>query len=244
MNDFLKNIIEETFKSKKQQRFFYAQAAKGGKKGKKFAKWAKEFSDKTDFENLPDKVDEKEIDEIVDEKGNIKRGHKPAAFAKSMISAKKTSEHERSMARGSMGMYGVTGTVQAPQRYWAESDMSKALGSDIVLDDMTYEEGMKYLKDQGIEEKDADERLRSMGLMPKEPELRRLVEDPKKFIQDYVESVLNKKNTDSELVKKVEVNQKPTMNPILEKQLNSLKKSMKNNNLQIDEIIEFLKNEQ
>ena len=244
MNDFLKNIIEETFKSKKQQRFFYAQAAKGGKKGKKFAKWAKEFSDKTDFENLPDKVDEKEIDEIVDEKGNIKRGHKPAAFAKSMISAKKTSDQERSMARGSMGMYGVTGTVQAPQRYWVESDMSKALGSDIVLDDMTYEEGMKYLKDQGIEEKDADERLRSMGLMPKEPELRRLVEDPKKFIQDYVESVLNKKNTDSELVKKVEGNEKPIMNPILEKQLNSLKKTMKNNNLQIDEIIEFLKNEQ
>ena len=236
MNDFLKNIIEETFKSKKQQRFFYAQAAKGGKKGKKFAKWAKEFSDKTDFEKLPDEVTEKEIDEIVDEDGNIQRGHKPKVFAKTMISAKKTSDQERNMARGSMGMYGVTGTVQAPQRYWAESDMSKALGSDIVLDDMTYEEGMKYLKDQGIEEKDADERLRSMGLMPKEPELRRLVEDPKKFIQDYVESVLNKKNTDSELVKKVEVNEKPTMNPILEKQLNSLKKTMKNNNLQIDEI--------
>lgn len=241
MNDFFKNIIEETFKSKKQQRFFYAQAGKGGKKGKKWAKWAKEFSDKTDFENLPD---EKEIDEIVDEKGNIKRGHKPGNFSSKFISPKKDSDRERSQARGSMGMYGVTGTVQAPQRYWAESDMSKALGSEVVLDDMTYEEGMKYLKDQGVEEREADERLRNFGLIPKEKEVRRLVENPKKFVEDYVESVLSNKNMDKELVNSVDKEIKPKLNPVLEKQLMSLKKSLKNNNLQVDEIIEYLKNEQ
>ena len=54
MNNFIKQVIEEEFASKKQQRFFYAQAGKGGKKGKKWGKWAKEFSSKTDFENLPD----------------------------------------------------------------------------------------------------------------------------------------------------------------------------------------------
>lgn len=244
MNDFFKNIIEETFASKKQQRFFYAQAGKGGKKGKKWAKWAKEFSDKTDFDKLPDEVSEKEVDEIVDTNGNIKRGHKPGNFSTKFVSPKKDSDTERNQAKGSMGMYGVTGTVQAPQRYWAEADMSKALGSDIVLDDMTYEEGMKHLKDQGIDEIEADKRLRDMGLIPKEPELRRLVENPKKFIEDYVESVLSKKNTNIELVNSVDKDIKPKLNPVLEKQINSLRKSLKNNNLQVDEIIEYLKNEQ
>ena len=35
MNDLIKGIIEEKFASKAQQRYFYAQAGKGGKKGKK-----------------------------------------------------------------------------------------------------------------------------------------------------------------------------------------------------------------
>jgi hypothetical protein len=73
MNNFIKQVIEEKFASKAQQRYFYAQAGKGGKKGKKWAKWAKEFSDDTDFEKIPEKVEEEEIDEIVDEKGNIMR---------------------------------------------------------------------------------------------------------------------------------------------------------------------------
>ncbi len=49
MNNFIKQVIEEKFASKAQQRFFYAQAGKGGKKGKKWSKWAKEFSKDTDF---------------------------------------------------------------------------------------------------------------------------------------------------------------------------------------------------
>ena len=52
MNNFIKQVIEEKFASKAQQRFFFAQAGKGGKKGKKWAKWAKEFSDKTDYDKM------------------------------------------------------------------------------------------------------------------------------------------------------------------------------------------------
>jgi hypothetical protein len=52
------NSLDESFKSKKQQRYFYAMANKPGKKGKKFKKWAKEFSDDTDYENLPEKIEE------------------------------------------------------------------------------------------------------------------------------------------------------------------------------------------
>jgi Fe-S cluster biosynthesis and repair protein YggX len=57
--DIVKKIISEKFASKAQQRFFYAMADKDTKKGKKFKKWAKEFSDDTDFDKLPEKVSKK-----------------------------------------------------------------------------------------------------------------------------------------------------------------------------------------
>ena len=56
--DIIKKLISEKFASKAQQRFFYAMADKDTKKGRKFKKWAKEFSDDTDFDDIPEKVSE------------------------------------------------------------------------------------------------------------------------------------------------------------------------------------------
>jgi hypothetical protein len=53
--------IAESFKSKKQQRFFYAMANKPGKEGKKWKKWADEFSDDTDFDKIPEEVKESDL---------------------------------------------------------------------------------------------------------------------------------------------------------------------------------------
>jgi len=58
MNNFIKQVIEEKFASKAQQRLFFAKA-KGGK-NKKWSKWAKEFSDDTDYSKIPDKVKKEE----------------------------------------------------------------------------------------------------------------------------------------------------------------------------------------
>ena len=73
MDNYIKSIIEEKFASKKQQRYFYAKASDESipkKERKKWSKWAKEFSSDTDFKKLPDEV-EKDVDEIVDTKGNV-----------------------------------------------------------------------------------------------------------------------------------------------------------------------------
>jgi len=56
--DIIRKLISEKFASKAQQRFFYAMADKDTKKGRKFKKWAKEFSDDTDFDDIPEKVTE------------------------------------------------------------------------------------------------------------------------------------------------------------------------------------------
>ena len=88
MNNFIKQVIEEKFASKAQQRFFYAQVGEGGKKGKKWSKWAKEFSDKTNYDEIPDKVEEEDIDEIIDVNGNIETSKLPTNFNSKQTTSK------------------------------------------------------------------------------------------------------------------------------------------------------------
>jgi hypothetical protein len=55
MNDFIKQVIEEKFASKAQQRYFYAKANEKGsskKEKKQWKKWASEFSSKTKFDEI------------------------------------------------------------------------------------------------------------------------------------------------------------------------------------------------
>ena len=59
MNKFVKQIVEDKFDSKAQQRMFFAKA----KKSKKWRKWAKGKAEDTDFSKIPEKVDEKKTEE-------------------------------------------------------------------------------------------------------------------------------------------------------------------------------------
>jgi hypothetical protein len=246
MNNFIKQVIEEKFASKAQQRFFYAQAGKGGKKGKKWSKWAKEFSSKTDFDKIPDKVDDEEIDEIVDAKGNIKRGKKPANLMSKGITQDKTSDDVVKSGGGSMGIHGVHGT-HTSLRYWAESDLSKSLGAkDTILQDVPYDDAKDHMEDElGLDDNEAEERLEKMGYDPKLPEDKvRLVENPKKFMEEYIESILSKKNMSNDIVSKDETMEEKEINPIVLKQLNSLKNTLKKNNLNVNDVLKHLKNDE
>ena len=241
MNNFIKQVIEEKFASKAQQRFFYAQAGKGGKKGKKWSKWAKEFSDKTNFKKLPNKVDEKEVDEIVDKNGNLSLGKKPSNFNTKGITSNLTSDEVVRTGAGSMGIHGVHGT-HTSLRYWAESDMSKALGyEDTMGQDEDYEDAKKHFeKELNIDEPEAEDRLDQMGYDPNLPgDKVRLVENPKKFIEEYIDSILSKKNDQNDIINKTQENEED-INPIILKQIKSLKNSAKNNNLSVDSIIKHL----
>lgn len=252
MNNFLKQVIEEKFASKAQQRFFYAKANEKGankKDKKKWKNWANEFSDDTNFDKIPEKVKkeeekiESEVDEIVDEKGNIKRSDIPTSMRKSTIGAKKRTDKVVKASAGAMGIHGVHGT-HTSLRYWAESDMSGALGYDDTLgDDVSYDQAYEHFtKKLGLSDEEAKERLKAMGYIPGENELVRLVENPKKFMEDYIESVLVKKTQDSEIIAKEE-NEEENINPLVLKQIESLKKSLQKNNISVDKIVNKLKSE-
>jgi len=244
MNNFIKQVIEEKFASKAQQRFFYAKANEKGKpkkEKKKWSKWAKEFSDKTNYDEIPDKV-ETEVDEIVDKYGNIATGKKPTDFNTKGVTQKKTSDEVAKAAFGSMGrMAKVGGTTM---RYWAESDMSKALGfDDTMAKDADYEDAEDHFKGElGLDEPEAEDRLAQMGYDKKLPADKvRLVENPKKFMEEYIESVLSKRAKDNEIVSKDEQTEEKEINPIVLKQLKSLKNTMNSHKLSINDIMKHLK---
>lgn len=240
MNNFVKQVIEEKFASKAQQRFFYAKANEKGaskKEKKKWEKYAKEFSNDTDFDKIPEKVTEKEkeVDEIVDSKGNIKRGSKPTNLATKTVGSKSTTDKVAKTSGGSMGTHGVHGT-HTSLRYWAESDMSKSLGYDDTLgEDDTFEQAYNHFtKELGLTHDDAMERLESMGYDEKLPEDKvRLVENPKKFMKDYMETVLSKKDFNHDILDKEESKEIPQ---IIKRQVSSLKNSLENNGLSINDI--------
>lgn len=248
MNKFIKQVIEEKFASKKQQRYFYAKAGDKSlpkKERKKWGKWAKEFSDKTDFEEIPDEVKEKEVDEVVDSEGNYIKGKKAGNAASKGVTSNSTSDEVVKTGAGQMGIHGVHGT-HTSLRYWAESDMSKALGyEDTLGQDEDYEDAKDHFEDElGLDEPETEDRLAKLGYDKKLPDDKvRLVENPKKFVEEYLESILNKKTDTRDFVKKGEIEEKE-VNPIILKQIKSLKNSLSSNNLSIDDVMKHLKNDE
>ena len=78
--------------------------------------------------------------------------------------------------------------------------MSKALGyQDTLGQDEDYEDAKDHFEDDlGLDEPEAEERLAKIGYDKKLPDDKvRLVENPKKFIEEYIDSILSKK-TDSD----------------------------------------------
>ena len=246
MNNFIKQVIEEKFASKAQQRFFFAKANEKGKpkkEKKKWDKWAKEFSDDTDYNKIPDKVEKKEVetevDEIVDAKGNIQRSKKSLVAAAKGITQKKTTDQVARTGTGQMGSYGGAG-AQPYRRYWGESDMSKALGYEKTLgQDADLEDAEEYFeKELGMDGSEAEDRLSAIGYDPNLPEDKvRLVENPKKFIEEYIESLMSKKSTENDIV----TNDVKEISSIVKKQIKSLKNTMDSHNLSIEDLIKHLK---
>jgi hypothetical protein len=239
MNKLIEGIIEEKFASKAQQRYFYAQAGKKGKKAKKWAKWAKEFSDKTDFSKLPEKAEEeKDVDEIVDKNGNIATSELSLDFNTKGVTDDWTTDMLVKTAAGSMGTHGVHGT-HTSLRYWAESDVSKNLGADeTILKDADYDQAYNHFtKDLGLSHEEAIKRMGELGYEEKLPDdMVRLVENPLNFMEEYIDNLLKKKKTkDNDIVKK-QTEEEKVIHPIIKRQLNSLKNSMKNHGLSIDDI--------
>jgi hypothetical protein len=259
MNNFIKGVIEEKFASKAQQRYFYAQAGKGGKKGKKWSKWAKEFSDKTDYEKIPDKVEkEEDMDEIVDADGNIARGKKPTNFNVKGVTDDWTTDQVIKAGRGNVGQYNGTAGIVTPiisslqeneltKRKLLEVALDGALGAEeTILKNIPYKKAEKYMeKDLGLPDDEAEERLEKMGYDENLPEpMVRLVENPKKFMEEYLESIIKSKSKQNDVLEKEKPETEPKeINSVVKRQLFSLNKTMKSHGLTLDDIKNHLENE-
>ncbi len=144
-----------------------------------------------------------------------------------------------------MGIHGVHGT-HTSLRYWAESDLSKALGAkDTIMKDVDYDDAEEHFeKELGIPDDETKERMGQMGYDENLPDDKvRLVENPKKFMEEYIESILSKKNMNNDIVSK-ETTEEKEINPIVLKQLNSLKTTLKKNNLSVNDVLKHRKNDE
>jgi hypothetical protein len=259
MNNFIKGVIEEKFASKAQQRYFYAQAGKGGKKGKKWSKWAKEFSDKTDYSKIPDKVEkEEEVDEIVDAEGNIAMSKRPTDLNTKGVTDDWTTDQVVKAGRGNVGQHnGTAGLVTSLIPALAENELTKsklieiamgdALGfEDTMGEDKPYDKAYNHFtKELGLSDEEAKERLQAMGYDEKLPDnMVRLVENPKKFMEEYIESILKNKSKQNDVLEKEKPETEPKeVNPIVKRQIFSLKNTMKSHGLTIDDIKSHLEKE-
>jgi hypothetical protein len=250
MNNFIKQVIEEKFASKAQQRFFYAKANEKGKpkkEKKKWSKWAKEFSDKTDYDKIPDKVEkeEEEVAEIVDAAGNFAKSKKPTDFSSKGTTSNSTSDEVALTGAGQSSISPKLG--MGYRRYWGESDMSKVLGADKLLhsDDVDYEEAKDEYENLGIKDpEEQDKRAKQLGFDPSLPDgKQRIVENPKKFMEEYIDNLLKQKGKDNDVLSKEEEVEEVEINPIVAKQIKSLKNSMKTYGLKPDHILKGLKDD-
>lgn len=249
MNQFIKQVIEEKFASKKQQRFFYAKANEKGaskKEKKKWGKWAKEFSNKTNFDKIPEKV-EKEVDEIVDVDGNIAKSEKPTNLAtKGVTSQWMTDDYVQSYMNtvGTFGAFGPASKNVASLKYWAEGfelskndlleiAMNNALGYEETMgSDADYEDAEEHFKDElGLPDDEAEERMEKMGYDEKlsDTDKVRLVENPKKFIEEYLESIIAKKSKENDVLEKEKSEEE--INPIIRRQIKVLLQTLKDNGI-------------
>lgn len=201
MTNSLKHIISEKFKSKKQQKYFYAQCNDdklSKKERKKWCKMAKEFSDKTNFKKIPDEV-EGDIEEIVDFDGSMLTSKIPKDINTKNVTSRKDSEMQ------------VKATSQPPfqngqymRRYWGESEMDDALGyEETMAKNLSYEQALDYFMDElEFDEVDAKERLEKLGYIPHNDEKVRLIEKKmtKHQIEEYVDQLLSKKNNVNDVI--------------------------------------------
>ena len=253
MNNFIKQVIEEKFASKAQQRFFYAKA-KGGK-NKKWSKWAKEFSDKTDYSKIPDKVEkEEEVDEIVDKHGDFLTSKKSSDLNSRGVTSDSTSDEVAITGKGMMGNYGMT-KVQNYTKFWGEGKLTKgklieiamkdALGFEATMgNDADYDEAEAYFeKDLGLDSEETEDRMDQMGYDKNLPDDKvRLVENPKKYMEEYIESILKGRSKDNDVLEKEKEEVEPKeIHPIIKRQLNSLKNSMDSHGLTVDDVINYIK---
>ena len=127
----------------------------------------------------------------------------------------------------------ATVIASAPALLDTLDELAAALG-----DDENFKKAYKHFTGElGLTHDDAMKRLESMGYDEKLPEDKvRLVENPKKFMKDYVETVLSKRSDYKEIVNDSE----KEINPILKRQLDSLKKTLKKNNLTVSDITKLL----
>jgi hypothetical protein len=170
----------------------------------------------------PKKKKKQDVEEVVDYDGSILGSKIPVDYDVKTITAKKTTDDSISMSHQPSTTGAKMGTSSDTTRYWGESDMSATLGYEETMGkDKSYDEAKHYFMQQlGFDEPEAEERLKALGYVKK-------ADDKVRLIEDIIDDVIQNQG-------------KKEINPIIQRQLLSLRNTMEAHNLTIEDIIPYL----
>ena len=200
MDNYLKFLLNEAFKSVAQQKLFFAKAndkTLPNKERKKWKQMSNEFKKETNFKKLPNKTKEKELEEIVDDNGVVMRSKKPSDFGTKYITQKRTTDDVIKTGANMMGNYGTTG-VQNFRRYAGEIyevELSGNLGADdTILKDLNFNQAYRYFKNElKLNDDEIKEKMKQLGYseeLPKDNVY--LIEYTKEQLNNYFSKKIKK----------------------------------------------------
>jgi hypothetical protein len=124
-----------------------------------------------------------------------------------------------------------------------EIALGDTLGADeTILKDKSYKEAYGYFtKELGLPREKALEKMADLGYSEELPgDQVIMVENPKKYIEEYIDELLKKRNQNDDLVSKDEEIEEIEINPIVKRQIQSLKNSMKTYGLKPNQVLKNL----
>jgi hypothetical protein len=179
-----------------------------------------------------EKKKKQDVEEIVDLDGSVLGSKIPLDVNVKNVTAKNTTDATVDMARQPPTTGEKFNGPRTSQRYWGESDMSATLGYDETMGkDLDYDKAKKYfMKDLGFDEAEAEERLEKLGYVKRSNDKVRLIEK-NQFLESIIDDAIQNQG------------QKKRLNPIVLRQLMSLKQTLRANNLTLQDIIPYLNGE-
>jgi hypothetical protein len=107
--------------------------------------------------------------------------------------------------------------------------------------DADYDSAEEHFKDElDLPDDEAEERMEKMGYDEKlkDTDKVRLVENPKKFVEEYLESILSKKTKENDVLEKDE---EGNVSPIIRRQIKVLLNTLKDNGIPTSVILKHVK---
>lgn len=191
-----------------------------------------------EWEDKQKKVDEEELEELVDYDGSLIGSKIPKNVNVANMTSHSTLDQtvDRSHQRGMSYDYYY-------KRYWGESYLGGQLGADneddglISTDGLGWDDTVKKYEDLGKSSRKAEDKAMEMGQIPEEEDVQMINEKSRQRMKDMIEMILAKKDEEKDLGNPIDLHD---VNPLVKRKFKSLKSAIEADDQDFMEVINNL----